>query len=182
VSSVTTAPGSEQANKGLEAVTRTPVPPAERMRRMRARRREAPAVAAAPLMFERADWRLFVDRATLPQKAGCQPHEIGRVVLTELVDNALDTGANVSLDRAAGSAVGYIIGDDGPGIDPTDVPKLFALNRALLSSKLKRLPLRGMLGNGLRVVMESRAPGCEIVTAKFVASRWRSTLNGWVRI
>jgi hypothetical protein len=33
------------------------------------------------------------------------------------------------------------------------VPRLFAVNRPLLSSKLKRLPLRGMLGHGLRVVM-----------------------------
>jgi hypothetical protein len=40
-----------------------------------------------------------------------------------------------------------------PGIDPAAVPILFAVNRPLLSTKLKRLPLRGMLGNGLRVVM-----------------------------
>jgi hypothetical protein len=33
------------------------------------------------------------------------------------------------------------------------VPKLYAVNRPLLSSKLRRLPLRGMLGNGLRVVV-----------------------------
>ena len=48
---------------------------------------------------------------------------------------------------------GYRITDHGPGIDPEDVPTFFAVNRPLLSSKLKRLPLRGMLGNGLRVVM-----------------------------
>jgi hypothetical protein len=66
-------------------------------------------------------------------------------VLKELVDNALDTGATVTLERCPGGAFGYIIRDDGPGI--------FAVNRPLLSSKLKRLPLRGMLGNGLRVVM-----------------------------
>jgi hypothetical protein len=101
-------------------------------------------------MFERADWHLFLDPSTLPQKAGCQPHELGRIVLKELVDNALDTGAAVTLERAPG---GYVVADDGPGIDPADVPKLFAVNRPLLSSKLKRLPLRGMLGNGLRVVV-----------------------------
>ena len=43
--------------------------------------------------------------------------------------------------------------DDGPGIDPDEVPRLFAVNRPRISSKLKRLPTRGMLGNGLRVVM-----------------------------
>ena len=40
--------------------------------------------------------------------------------------------------------------DNGPGLDPADVPRLFAVNRPLLSSKRRRLPLRGMLGNGLK--------------------------------
>jgi hypothetical protein len=47
----------------------------------------------------------------------------------------------------------YRIADNGTGIDPADIPRLFAVNRPLVSSKLKRLPLRGVLGNGLRVVM-----------------------------
>src|SRR5262249_29657938 len=41
----------------------------------------------------------------------------------------------------------------GPGIAPFKLPRLFAVNRPLISSKLKRVPTRGMLGNGLRVVM-----------------------------
>jgi hypothetical protein len=45
------------------------------MRRMRERQR---AKAAAPLIYERQDWHLFVDRQTLPQKAGCEPIQIGR--------------------------------------------------------------------------------------------------------
>jgi DNA topoisomerase VI subunit B len=94
---------------------------------------------------------LFVHPEMLPQKAGCAPHQIGRVVLKELVDNALDSGAKVKLDKIA--LDGFRITDNGPGIDPAEVPRLFAVNRPLLSSKLKRLPLRGMLGNGLRVVM-----------------------------
>ena len=65
------------------------------------------------------------------------------------MDNALDAGAEVSLDHADGA---WIVTDDGPGLDPAEVPRLFAVNRPLLSSKLVRLPLRGMLGNGLRVV------------------------------
>jgi hypothetical protein len=72
------------------------------------------------------------------------------VVLKELVDNALDAGAKVSLDATED---GYRVSDNGPGIDPAQIPQFFAVNRGLLSSKLKRLPLRGMLGNGLRVVM-----------------------------
>jgi hypothetical protein len=46
---------------------------------------------------ERDDWQLFLDPQTLPQKAGCQPDELSALVLKELVDNALDTGANVAL-------------------------------------------------------------------------------------
>jgi len=94
-------------------------------------------------MFERADWTLFVRHETLPQKAGCGPDQIGRVVLKEAVDNALDTGADVRIQKIFS---GYRIIDNGPGIDPEDVPRLFAVNRPLLSSKLKWLPLRGMLG------------------------------------
>src|SRR5690349_14588043 len=108
---ITARTSSQQANTDSSSVTRAPMPAAERMREMRARRREA---ASAPLMFERADWHLFLDRSTLPQKAGCQPSELGRVVLKELVDNALDTGAKVTLKRGCGS---YVVADDGPGID-----------------------------------------------------------------
>jgi hypothetical protein len=59
---------------------------AERMRRMRERRRGA---VAAPIIYERHDWRLFCDRLTLPQKAGCEPGQIGWVLMKELIDNGL---------------------------------------------------------------------------------------------
>jgi hypothetical protein len=42
---------------------------------------------------------------------------------------------------------------NGPGLSVKEVLQFFAVERPLLSTKLKRLPLRGMLGNGLRVVM-----------------------------
>ncbi len=113
------------------------------MRRWRARRR-------AGILFARDDWQLFLDPETLPQKAGCQPAMLRRIILRELVDNALDAGANVTLTR---DGDGWIVSDDGPGIAAADVPRFFAVNRPLLSSKRRRLPLRGMLGNGLRVVM-----------------------------
>ena len=38
-------------------------------------------------------------------------------------------------------------------LDPDDVLRLFSVNRTLVSSKQLRLPTRGMVGNGLRVVM-----------------------------
>ena len=122
---------------------------AERMRRMRARRKAGGAVGN--ILFERSDWRLFTDPRTLPQKAGCEPDQIGRVILKELVDNALDTGAaEVCLD---GDDASCVVSDNGPGLDRDTVLRVFTVNRPLVSSKLQRLPTRGMLGNGLRVVM-----------------------------
>jgi hypothetical protein len=138
---------TEQANSPPSRVTAGPLPAAERMRRMRDRKK---AGFATPLMYERADYQLFMRPETLPQKAGCEPHQIGRVVVKELVDNALDNGAEVTLAHLTSGK--YRISDNGSGIDLSEVPRL-AVNRPLLSSKLKRLPLRGMLGNGLRVVM-----------------------------
>jgi hypothetical protein len=125
----------------------------ERVRRMRARRAQA---SARPIYYETDDWELFLSSASLPQKAGCQPGEVGHAVLKELVDNALDSGAKtVTLSDPAPATGAYeaTIGDDGPGLDAVDIVRLFAVNRPLRSSKKVRRPLRGMLGNGLRVVM-----------------------------
>ena len=55
-----------------------PTAAAQRMRRMRTHRRTASSV---PLLYERADWKLFVDPQTLPQKAECEPGQIGREVV-----------------------------------------------------------------------------------------------------
>jgi hypothetical protein len=142
----------QQANPAPRPVTsgrRAGTSAAERKRQQRARER-AERAQPTELVYETADWKLFTDRETLPQKAGCQPKDIRKVVLKELVDNALDAGARVSLDLVDGV---WVAADDGPGIDPALVPELFAVNRPLRSSKLRRMPLRGMLGNGLRVVV-----------------------------
>jgi len=45
------------------------------------------------------------------------------------------------------------ISDNGPGLSEKTLLQVFAVNRPLLSSKFVRLPTRGMLGNGLRVLM-----------------------------
>ena len=42
--------------------------------------------------------------------------------------------------------------DRGFAGDPADIARLFSIRRPLVSSKLLRLPTRGALGNGLRVV------------------------------
>jgi hypothetical protein len=108
-----------------------------------------PPSAVTASLYRRHDWQLFLDISTLPQKAGCQPSDLRRVVLKELVDNAADAGGRVSVTGDHGA---YVVADDGHGIDPALVPRVFSVNRPLVSSKLIRRPLRGMMGNGLRVV------------------------------
>ena len=74
-------------------------------------------------------------------------------MLKELADNGLDSGAEVQRRRAP-EGRGYFVEDDGPGIDgtPEEIARLFSIARPMVSTKLLRLPTRGALGNGLRVV------------------------------
>ena len=78
-------------------------------------------------------------------------------MLKELADNGLDAidahGGDVDVG-ALPKGRGYFVDDDGPGIDgsPEDIARLFSIKRPLVSSKLLRLPTRGAVGNGLRVV------------------------------
>lgn len=48
-------------------------------------------------LFERDDWRLFTSYTTLPQKAGVSKDDLDRVMLKELMDNALDAGTGVNM-------------------------------------------------------------------------------------
>ena len=115
-----------------------------------------PSQPDAPnLKFERADWTSFRTVEGLQQKAGVPKSKLRRLVLKELADNALDTGAHARVgDLPKG---GYFVEDDGPGIDgaPDEIARLFSIARPLVSSKSLRLPTRGALGNGLRVVAGS---------------------------
>jgi hypothetical protein len=65
---------------------------------------------------------------------------------------------------------GYFIEDDGPGLDggPESIAALFGTKRPMRSSKLLRLPQRGALGNGLRVVAGAvlASEGSLIVTTR----------------
>jgi hypothetical protein len=101
------------------------------------------------LKFERADWTSFRTIEGLQQKAGVAQSKLRRLVLNDLTDNALDTGAQVRIGELPGS--GYFIEDDGNGIDGQ--PEEIA--RPMVSSKLLRLPMRDALGNRLRVVAEA---------------------------
>jgi hypothetical protein len=75
------------------------------------------------------------------------------LVCKELADNALDACGRCRVGLLDGEN-GFFVEDDGPGIpgDDAEVARLFSIRRPLASSKLIRLPTRGMLGNGLRVI------------------------------
>jgi hypothetical protein len=107
--------------------------------------------AAPNLKFERADWALFRTIEGLQQKAGVPKSQLCRLVMKEIADNGLDEGAQVRIGKLA---AGYFVEDDGAGIDgtPVEIARLFSIARPLVSTKLLRLPTRGALGNGLRVV------------------------------
>jgi hypothetical protein len=89
----------------------------------------------------------------LQQKAGVAKHNLFRLVLKELTDNGLDEGAKVRVGSLSDDS-GYFVEDDGRGIDgmPEEIAQLFSIARPMISTKLLRLPTRGALGNGLRVV------------------------------
>jgi hypothetical protein len=128
----------------------------------------ASSPAPQNLKFERADWTSFRTVEGLQQKAGVSADRLIRLVLKELTDNGLDTGASVSVGRLPNG--GYFIEDDGSGIDgtPEDIARLFSIARPMVSTKLLRLPTRGALGNGLRVVAGSvlASNGSLVVTTR----------------
>jgi len=100
--------------------------------------------------FERDDWTLFSNLGSLGQKAGVPLDRLRALVVKELADNALDAAGACEVGRCSDD--GYFVQDEGSGLDPARVAALFSIRRPLTSSKLLRLPTRGALGNGLRVV------------------------------
>lgn len=114
------------------------------------------------MIFTAAEWRVFLDLDRIPIQAGVRPDRLAALALKELVDNALDAGVTVRWDWLIepGSGLedrpaGFYVEDDGPGIPgegPAEIAALFSISRPFMSSKAIRLPTRGALGNGLRVV------------------------------
>src|ERR1019366_8012870 len=70
----------------------------------------------------------------------------------ELVDNGLDAGVGVAIRELRGGTVEVV--DRGEGITGSDeeIARRFSIARPLSSTKLRRMPTRGAMGNGLRVV------------------------------
>ena len=102
-------------------------------------------------MFERQDWELFRTIEGLSHKAGVPREKIASLIAKELMDNALDESESCDVGLLDDDA-GFYVQDNGSGIDPAHVADLFSIKRPLKSTKLLRLPSRGALGNGLRVV------------------------------
>jgi hypothetical protein len=107
-------------------------------------------------MFQREDWTLFRNLTTLGQKAGVRQDRLPSLVAKEIVDNALDASGSCQIGPyPRGHGNGFWVEDRGKGIgdaDDAEVASMFSIGRPLTSSKLLRLPTRGALGNGLRVV------------------------------
>jgi hypothetical protein len=103
-------------------------------------------------MAERPDWSLFRTIDGLQQRAGVPPRKLRQLVLKELGDNALDTGTAINYGEIVEGH--YYVEDRGPGLDgtPEQIAELYSMARPMRSTKLLRLPQRGALGNGLRVV------------------------------
>ena len=101
--------------------------------------------------FESQDWEHFRTINGLSRKAGVPREKIGALIAKELMDNALDESNSCEVGLLDDNA-GFYVQDYGPGIDPTRVADLFSIKRPLRSTKVLRMPKRGALGNGLRVV------------------------------
>jgi hypothetical protein len=140
------------------------------------------SAGAQNLKFERADWTSFRTVEGLQQKAGVAQGRLRRLVLKELADNALDTGTRANVGEIAGG--GYFIEDDGRGLNPEAVANLFSINRPLVSTKLLRLPTRGALGNGLRVVAGAvlASDGFLIVETSGVRLRLKPSRDGYTQV
>jgi hypothetical protein len=105
-------------------------------------------------VFVREDWTVFRNVNTISQKAGVPQRWLRRLVVKEVVDNALDATGGKKCRLTKPEPDTYVVSDDGPGIPGGEdfIATLFSIRRPLTSSKLVRLPTRGALGNGLRVV------------------------------
>jgi hypothetical protein len=104
-------------------------------------------------LYRREDWTEFRQLSTLTRKAGVPLERIPRLIVKELVDNALDHDEDCTfgiLDDPEGFYVANK-GDGIPGV-PQVIAEIYSIGRPLVSSKMIRMPTRGALGNGLRVV------------------------------
>lgn len=110
----------------------------------------------------RHDWTEFRDPNRISNRAGVRREDLVRVVVKELADNALDAAdlaerpGDVKFGplRSSDGELRFYVHDAGPGLSANAdvVADRFSIGRPMTSTKMTKMPTRGMLGNGLRVV------------------------------
>ena len=109
--------------------------------------------------FKRHDFQIYI--SNLSQRAGVPTGKIRKLVLKELVDNALDemdrVGRPGEVTITQDAEHTYTVTDQGRGFadTPEELARRFSLDKAMTSSKQWRRPTRGCVGNGLRVIVGS---------------------------
>jgi hypothetical protein len=101
----------------------------------------------------------------LVRKAGVPPHGLAQIIVKELTDNGLDAAGDCDVRLEDGVVV---VENPGRGIagDDAEIADLFSIARPQRSSKFIRLPTRGALGNGLRIVAGAvLATGGELIVS-----------------
>lgn len=103
--------------------------------------------------FIRNEWSNFGNARDLAQHAGVFKWDIPPLVVKELVDNALDASETCTYGLLENHD-GFYVENPGEGFKGSDeeIAQLFSTSRPLMTTKYLRLPTRGRLGNGLRIV------------------------------
>lgn len=98
------------------------------------------------------DWRDYLSLDSLVTRSGVKKKNLIKLVVKELVDNALDASERCDLGIICDN--GFYVQDYGTGIDLSDegIAYLFSVGRKTYTSKGIRYPQRGAFGRGLRVV------------------------------
>jgi hypothetical protein len=134
-----------------------------------------------PLILEREDWTRLRTLSGVAEVACVTPGDLPRLIAKELVDNSCDAAG----DAAGVCKVGLLpdggmyVEDEGPGIagGAEGVAGLFCVRRPGRSTKYFRLPTRGCLGSGLRIVAGGvLATGGRMVVAT-MGKRYRLHFN-----
>ena len=100
----------------------------------------------------------FTTKSGLCRKAGVSENQLLPVIVKELTDNALDAVEAADGDTSSVSIGllpernGFFVEDGAGGFSPEALLEFWRVDRGYTSSKRFRLPTRGALGNGLRVV------------------------------
>ena len=147
---------------------------------------KAPDPNRADFQVRRPDTLQFGSLEGLERMAGVSRHRLRRLIVKEATDNALDECDRVGRPgqvsiRREGDRI--TVTDAGRGItgDAAALADLFSSGRAMLSAKFLRLPERGALGNGLRVLVAAVAMCHGTIIVEALGRRTVLRPRGWAR-